>query len=108
VYNDTSGYNAALVGSKPAGNGRYGQSDLAGNVWEWLVDQGSGTPGGVNVTPLPTPCVDCMSSAPGHVSHQMRGGAFSEWSYQMKSAYRWGGFSAGHDPSLGFRCARLP
>ena len=27
-----------LVGTKPAGNGRWGHADLAGNVWEWTLD----------------------------------------------------------------------
>ena len=27
-----------LVGSKPAGIGRWGHSDLGGNVWEWARD----------------------------------------------------------------------
>jgi formylglycine-generating enzyme len=28
----------SVVGSTPAGNGKWGQSDLAGNVWEWVED----------------------------------------------------------------------
>ena len=27
-----------LVGTKPAGNARWGHADLAGNVWEWTLD----------------------------------------------------------------------
>ena len=26
------------VGTKPLGNGRFGQADLGGNVWEWVLD----------------------------------------------------------------------
>ncbi|HEX7837550.1 MAG TPA: SUMF1/EgtB/PvdO family nonheme iron enzyme [Kofleriaceae bacterium] len=45
------------VGSKPAGDGRWGQSDLAGNASEWTLDWYSTTP--IN------PCVDCANLTPG-------------------------------------------
>jgi formylglycine-generating enzyme required for sulfatase activity len=41
------------VGSHPAGDGKFGQSDLEGNSLEWLLDTGA--------QPLPTPCTDCAS-----------------------------------------------
>jgi|HubBroStandDraft_6_1064221.scaffolds.fasta_scaffold215159_2 sulfatase modifying factor 1 len=40
------------VGSEsPVGDGKWGQSDLGGNVWEWALDVGSGGP-----------CVDCIDT----------------------------------------------
>jgi formylglycine-generating enzyme required for sulfatase activity len=42
-----------FVGTRPAGNGRWGHADLAGNVREWLAD-GAG--------PLVTPCTDCIEA----------------------------------------------
>lgn len=40
----------AAVGSKPNGDGRWGQSDLAGNVAEWTLD---------TTGPYPMPCNNC-------------------------------------------------
>jgi formylglycine-generating enzyme len=44
------------VGSHPAGDARWGQSDLAGNVREWTQDYRSAS--------LPLPCVDCAQLDP--------------------------------------------
>jgi formylglycine-generating enzyme required for sulfatase activity len=63
----------APVGVIPAGNGRWGHSDLAGNVYEWNLDWIG--------LPQPTPCVDCAQLTPnvGTTSTQrtLRGGDFS-------------------------------
>lgn len=42
----------APVGSLPRGRGRWGHSDLAGNVYEWMLDEGPIRPG---------PCQDCAN-----------------------------------------------
>src|SRR3954464_15259673 len=54
------------VGTKPAGDGRWGQSDLAGNVVEWMLD---------SLSVYPTPCTDCakLTAASDRV---IRGGSF--------------------------------
>jgi formylglycine-generating enzyme required for sulfatase activity len=44
--------NISPPGVYPAGNGRYGQADLGGNLVEWLADTGS--------LPYPLPCTDCI------------------------------------------------
>jgi formylglycine-generating enzyme required for sulfatase activity len=44
------------VGSHPAGNARWGQADLAGNVLEWTQDYLAAL--------LPLPCVDCAQLDP--------------------------------------------
>jgi sulfatase modifying factor 1 len=54
------------VGSHPAGNGRWGQSDLGGNVHEWILDLAD-FPG-----TYPNPCVDCAELAPQKLSHRAR------------------------------------
>jgi formylglycine-generating enzyme required for sulfatase activity len=45
----------AMVGSLPAGKGKWGHFDLAGNVAELVYDTDA---------PLPLPCVDCVHAPP--------------------------------------------
>lgn len=52
------------VGTKPAGNGRWGHSDLAGNVTEWTLDSYSPEP--------PESCHDCANLTPG--AYRLSGG----------------------------------
>ena len=40
------------VGRRPAGNGKYGQADLAGGMFEWMLDEGPINPG---------PCNNCAN-----------------------------------------------
>ena len=93
----------ARPGSTPAGNGRYGQADLAGNLWEWVFDSlddewyaGNGAT-----------CVDCANTSNGS-SRTIRGSSHlpTDNTY-YRAAYR-----TGADPAVGkdygFRCARSP
>jgi formylglycine-generating enzyme required for sulfatase activity len=89
--------NIAPVGSVPAGNGRYGQSDLAGNVWEWTLDW---------YATYTNPCNNCSyvpATASGLV---LRGGSFNSGASSLLSSYRNGGTPASRDGSIGARCAR--
>ena len=49
----------AVVGSKPAGVGRWGQVDLAGNVYEWTRDWFDAN--------YPVPCMDCANLARNNI-----------------------------------------
>jgi formylglycine-generating enzyme required for sulfatase activity len=89
----------APVGSRsPKGDGRWGQSDLAGNVAEWTLDTG-GT--------YPLPCTDCANlSGSNRIS---RGGNAFYTAPLVRTAKRLpedaaGGIRQGH----GIRCARTP
>jgi len=92
-------FGSSSVGAEsPAGDGRWGQADLSGNVGEYVVD--------AQVTPLPTPCVDCvsLSSSTLRVVH---GGSFIDLEDSERSAtYGLGG--TGRFDYEGFRCARAP
>jgi formylglycine-generating enzyme len=91
------------VGGFSAGDGRWGQADLAGNVQEWNLDG--------YATPYSTvACTDCgnLTSGPYRV---MRGGSFYDTASPLRTTYReaefpdilaYGGYQ------FGARCARAP
>jgi formylglycine-generating enzyme len=93
-----SGLAIAYVGSKPAGKGRWGHLDLAGNVQEWISD--------FRVTPYAiVPCNDCTERMPS-AEKVLRGGR-SDYEAESLFASRRDGREAGHvSQGGGVRCAR--
>ena len=89
-----------LVGSKsPAGDGRWGQADLAGNVWEWNLDQYD------DYVPA---CLDCANLSPG-IYRVGRGGFPDDVAAYLRSAHRdFAEAGPGRNFSIGARCARAP
>ena len=83
----------------PLGDGKWGQSDLAGNVWEWTLD--------AYATPYVVSCVDCayLASAP---LRSLRGGGFSDVPSYVLSSFRGYLTPTVHDKYYGARCARTP
>jgi formylglycine-generating enzyme required for sulfatase activity len=88
----------APVGTKPSGDGRWGQSDLGGNIYEWIFDWDGA---------YPTPCTDCANLSPGTFSfREYRGG-----SWDFNAVYMRSGFRQSDNPTivrnfLGIRCGR--
>jgi formylglycine-generating enzyme required for sulfatase activity len=87
------------VGSDPKGDGRWGQSDLGGNVNEWVLDW--------YVTPYASPCMDCAitTGGPGRV---VRGGSYNDDAPSMLATTRFNRDPTNRNGGLGFRCARAP
>jgi formylglycine-generating enzyme len=85
-----------VVGTKPAGDGRWGQSDLAGNVWEWTLDR---------FAPYLTPCTDCANITSG--STRVGRGAAFDWSAMfLRVSIRGDAVPGTRGRDFGVRCAR--
>lgn len=94
-----------VVGSTPAGAGRWGHLDLAGSVWEWTFD--------VYAPYTADPCVNCADVDPTAAEGRVfRGGdfRFDDQAQQsdLRAASRLGFDAKFPDQVRGFRCARSP
>ncbi len=92
------------VGSEsPKGDGRWGQADLAGNLFEWNLDWFTDTYPG-------SPCNDCanLADAISRTGRVFRGGCFYYPSIAMRVPFRTGGKPSDRDFTVGVRCARTP
>jgi formylglycine-generating enzyme required for sulfatase activity len=85
------------VGTKPAGNGKWGQADLAGNVWEWVLDWGASS--------YVNPCDNCANLT-GPASRVLRGGSFDYNASYLLSSYRSINPPTYRYHNYGARCAR--
>jgi sulfatase modifying factor 1 len=90
------------VGSEsPKGDGKWGQSDLAGNVWEWVLDTFSSSYQLIS-------CVDCADTT-AFPNRVYRGGSYDGGAYSLLSSNRYVGVTmADHWGNIGSRCARKP
>jgi formylglycine-generating enzyme required for sulfatase activity len=88
----------APVGSAPLGAGAWGQLDLAGNVFERLLDS-QGT--------YVTPCVDCVQLG-SSTFRMVRGGSFDNPASVLLSSVRNYLVPGYRSHRTGFRCARTP
>jgi formylglycine-generating enzyme required for sulfatase activity len=90
--------NIAPVGSVAAGNGKWGQADLAGNMWEWVLDW---------YASYPNPCNNCANFTASAV-RVVRGGGFGVNASGLLSSFRVSVTPSDRGSSVGARCARTP
>jgi formylglycine-generating enzyme required for sulfatase activity len=93
-----SGDVLAVGSSSPAGDGKFGQADLAGNVWEFVLDWWQ---------PYVDPCVDCASTDVT-MFNTSRGGGWGSPAQGVLAANRDFVVPSSRSPEIGFRCASGP
>ena len=84
------------VGSLPKGVGRFGNYELAGNVWEWAFDP--------YANPYPMPCSNCVATSGS--ARAMRGGSFFGNPSTILASARSFATADQRLFSVGIRCAR--
>jgi formylglycine-generating enzyme required for sulfatase activity len=99
VFGCTSGVGCLIprVGSKPKGDARWGQSDLAGSLSEWELDFHG------YMAPACNNCADLKDEGYGR---EARGGDFAHEPGGLTTTYRVGFVPESGQTFVGFRCAR--
>jgi formylglycine-generating enzyme required for sulfatase activity len=91
--------NIAPVGTPPDGEGRWGQRDMAGELWEWTLDWYAAAYG--------NPCIDCAYLGTS-TTKVIRGGGYGLGADNMVPPYRHDNAPTVRGFGNGFRCARVP
>jgi formylglycine-generating enzyme required for sulfatase activity len=88
------------VGQRPLGDGRWGQADLAGSMWEWTLD--------LYHDPYTIiPCNDCSNLVDPAVTHRsIRGAAFSHQGPALETVIRFHADPKMSQNATGIRCAK--
>jgi formylglycine-generating enzyme required for sulfatase activity len=86
------------VGSKPPGDGFFGQSDLVGSVWEWVYDGNNGA----------EVCKDCIFVDGASTLRSFTGGGYDSSPVQLETDYMLSDQIDHGVGNRGVRCARSP
>nr|WP_267898806.1 SUMF1/EgtB/PvdO family nonheme iron enzyme [Sorangium cellulosum] len=80
------------------GDGKWGQTDLAGNMWEWVLD------GHGDYSPLCNNCAELTAMS----NRVLRSGSWDYGAPAMLSSRRHNGDPSVRHYSVGVRCERTP
>ncbi|MBI5538241.1 MAG: formylglycine-generating enzyme family protein [Deltaproteobacteria bacterium] len=87
----------APVGQKPNGANQWGHRDLAGNMFEWVLD---------SYDTYPATAQRNYANVSAGTARVLRGGAFLEIASIERAAYRLSDVASTRDFQVGLRCAR--
>lgn len=89
----------SVIGDHHMGQSPYGVQDLAGNLYEWVMDWYADN------FYSNSPAVNPRGPAEGTTKVQ-RGGSYINTPYRLRSSFRTKGDPTEQDPNVGFRCAQ--
>jgi formylglycine-generating enzyme required for sulfatase activity len=87
-----------LSSRSPKGDGRGGQSDLAGNLGEWMLD--------ASLFVYPMPCDNCAALTRNNSGESVRSGNFRFTALGVRSGWRAKNGPSDRVRDIGARCAR--
>ena len=87
------------IGNREKGTSPYGVRDLAGNLYEWVLDW-------YDDAFYTTPPTSNPRGPGAGTAKVQRGGSYINQPYRLRAAFRTKGDPTEHDPHVGFRCAQ--
>lgn len=88
----------SIIGNHNMGQSPYGVQDLAGNLYEWVIDWYADN------FYTNSPAINPRGPGEGTAKVQ-RGGSYINTPYRLRSSFRTKGDPTEQDPNVGFRCA---
>ena len=92
----------SVIGDHHMGQSPYGVQDLAGNLYEWVMDWYAED---FYSSFINSPAINPRGPSEGTAKVQ-RGGSYINTPYRLRSSFRTKGESSEQDPNVGFRCAQ--
>jgi sulfatase modifying factor 1 len=92
----------SVIGNHHMGQSPYGVQDLAGNLYEWVMDWYDA---GFYSNFINSPAINPRGPGEGTAKVQ-RGGSYINTPYRLRSSFRTKGDPSEQDPNVGFRCAQ--
>lgn len=92
----------SVIGNHHMGQSPYGAQDLAGNLYEWVIDWYAED---FYSSFINSPAINPRGPSEGTAKVQ-RGGSYINTPYRLRSSFRTKGDPTEQDPNVGFRCAQ--